>query len=133
MSLFDSSAIINLCGEKRISKLLEGWTLNLAFYELGNAVWRQVYIHKAITPEEANTLLDALTEVFMNLKKPEKENSLEILKIAAREGLTYYDAAYIQAAIENKLTLVTDYEQLLRVGEKFVETIKSSELSQQQL
>ena len=32
MSLFDSSAIINLCGEKRVSKLLEGWTLNLAFY-----------------------------------------------------------------------------------------------------
>ena len=38
MNLYDSSAIINLCGETKIDKLLEGWTLNLAFYELGNAV-----------------------------------------------------------------------------------------------
>ena len=36
--LFDSSAIINLCGTKRVERLLDGWTLNLAIYELGNAV-----------------------------------------------------------------------------------------------
>lgn len=128
MNLFDSSAIINLCGEKRIDKLFEGWTLNLAFYELGNAVWKQTYIHRAITPEEASKLLDTLTEVFINMKKPEKENGLETLKIAVREGLTYYDAAYIQAAVENKLTLVTDDEMLYRVAKKFVKTMKSNEL-----
>jgi predicted nucleic acid-binding protein len=129
MSLFDSSAIITLCGEKRINKLLEGWTLNLAFYELGNAVWKQVYIYKAIDTNEANIILDSLTEVFMKLKKPEKENSLEILKIAAKEGLTYYDAAYIQAAIENKLTLVTDDEKLYRASKKYVKTVTSDEFS----
>ncbi|MEM2240272.1 MAG: type II toxin-antitoxin system VapC family toxin [Candidatus Bathyarchaeia archaeon] len=128
MNLFDSSAIINLCGEKRIDKLFEGWTLNLAFYELGNAVWKQTYIHRTITPEEASKLLDTLTEVFINMKKPEKENGLETLKIAVREGLTYYDAAYIQAAVENKLTLVTDDEMLYRVAKKFVKTMKSNEL-----
>ncbi|MEM3679843.1 MAG: type II toxin-antitoxin system VapC family toxin [Candidatus Bathyarchaeia archaeon] len=128
MNLFDSSAIINLCGEKRIDKLFEGWTLNLAFYELGNAVWKQTYIHRTITPEEASKLLDTLTEVFINMKKPEKENGLETLKIAVREGLPYYDAAYIQAAVENKLTLVTDDEMLYRVAKKFVKTMKSNEL-----
>lgn len=128
MNLFDSSAIINLCGEKRIDKLFEGWTLNLAFYELGNAVWKQTYIHRTVTPEEAGKLLDALTEVFINMKKPEKENGLGTLKIAVREGLTYYDAAYIQAAVENKLTLVTDDEKLYRVAKKFVKTMKSNEL-----
>ncbi len=46
MSLFDASAIINLCGKKKLDKLLEGWTLNLAFYEIVNAVWKQVYIYK---------------------------------------------------------------------------------------
>lgn len=34
MSLFDASAIINLCREKKFDKLLQGWTLNLAFYEI---------------------------------------------------------------------------------------------------
>jgi len=41
MNLLDPSAIINLCGKKKIDKLLEGWTLNLAFYELGNAIWKK--------------------------------------------------------------------------------------------
>lgn len=130
MNLFDSSAIINLCGERRINQLLEGWTLNLAFYELGNAVWKQLYLYNAINTMEANTILDSLTEVFMKLKKPEKENSLEILKIAVKEGLTYYDAAYIQAAIENELTLVTDDEQLYRACKKYVKAVTSDELSQ---
>lgn len=29
--LFDSSAIIDLCGRRSADKLLEGWTLNLSF------------------------------------------------------------------------------------------------------
>lgn len=56
MNLFDSSAAVNLCREKKIDKLLEGWTLNLAFYELGNAVWKQANVHKTITTDEANTV-----------------------------------------------------------------------------
>lgn len=35
MNLFDASAIINLCGEKKLDKLLQGWTLNLALRKLG--------------------------------------------------------------------------------------------------
>jgi predicted nucleic acid-binding protein len=111
------------------NRLLEGWTLNLSFYELGNTVWKQLHIYKATNIEEASVILDALTEVFMKLKKPEKENSLETLKIAAKEGLTYYDAAYIQAAIENELTLVTDDTQLYRAGKKYVEILTSDELA----
>lgn len=108
---------------KENKQLIEGWTINLTFYELGNAVWKQVYAYKTNDENEANKLLDALTEVFMRLRKPEKENSLEILKIALKEGLTYYDAAYIQAAIENKLAQVTDDKQLLEVGKKYVKGV----------
>lgn len=129
MNIFDSSAIVNLCREKRINELLEGWTINLAFYEMGNAVWKQAYVYKTLSINEANIILDAFMEVFMKLKKPEKENSLEILKIAVKEGLTYYDAAYIQAAVENNLTLVTDDEQLYRTGKKYVKVATSDEIS----
>ena len=128
MKLFDSSAIINLCGEKEVDKLLEGWTLHLAFYELGNAVWKQAHIHKTITVNEANIVLDSLTAVFKKLKKPEMGDPLEILKIAIDEGLTYYDAAYIRAAVENALTLVTNDKQLYKIGKKYVETITTDEL-----
>lgn len=128
MNLFDSSAIINLCGEKKIDKLLGGWTLKLAFYELGNAVWKQVYIHKTITTDEANTVLDPLIEIFRKLKKPETEDALEILKIAVEESLTYYDASYIHAAIKNGLTLITNDKQLHKISKKYVKTITGEEL-----
>lgn len=128
MNLFDSSAIINLCAEKKIDTLLEGWTLNLAFYELGNAVWKQVHIHKTITSDEANTILSLLTEIFRKLKKPETEKALEILKIATKESVTYYDASYIQAAIENSLTLVTDDKQLHTMSSKYIKTVTSDKL-----
>jgi len=61
-------------------------------------------------------LLDPLLEIFSKLKKPEKENGLEALKIATEEGITFYDASYIQAAIQNNLTLITDDEQLYEKG-----------------
>lgn len=118
MKLFDSSAIINLCGERKIDKLRDGWMLHLAFYEIGNAVWKQVNIRKTITITEANIVLDALTEVMKILKKPKAEDAVAISKIATKENLTYYDAAYIQAAIQNSLTLVTDDEKLRKIGGK---------------
>ncbi len=45
-----------------------------------------------------------------------------------KEGLTYYDASYIQAAVDNGLTLVTDDEQLYKTDRKYVKTITSNEL-----
>jgi len=128
MNLLDPSAIINLCGEKKIDKLLEGWTLNLAFYELGNAVWKQVHIHKTITSDEANTILSLLTEIFKKLKKPETEEALEILKIAIKESLTYCEASYIHAAVQNSLTLVTDDKQLYTISSKYIKTVTSDKL-----
>jgi len=128
MNLFDSSAIINLCRENKIDELLEGWTLNLAFYELGNAIWKQVYIHKAITINEANKILDPITQIFRKMRKPKAEDASEILKIAVKEGITYYDASYIQAALQNSLTLVTDDEKLYKISKNYIETLKSDEL-----
>ena len=126
--IFDSSAIINLCGDRKTEKLLDGWTLNLAIYELGNAVWKQVNVHEKITFEEANLILDSLTEVFRRLRKPPAEKPLKTLEIAVKEGLTYYDASYISAAVENNLTLVTDDEKLYEAGKRYARTIKSNEL-----
>jgi len=128
MSLFDSSAIINLCGERKIDPLLEGKTLSLAFYEIGNAVWRQIHIHKVITREEGDIVLDSLMEVVRRMEKIEVERPLEILRIAVEENLTYYDASYLQAAIEKDLTLITDDKKLYVAGKKYIETLKSDEI-----
>ena len=45
-----------------------------------------------------------------------------------KEGLTYYDAAYLQAAMEKGMTLVTDDERLKKVGGKYVRAVTSDGL-----
>ena len=127
--LFDSSSIINLCSERKIERLLEGCTLNLAFYELGNAVWKQVHLHKALTQEEGSEALAALTEVYGQMRELQVEDASSILKIAVEEGLTYYDASYIHAAIKNDAVLVTDDKKLQTAASKYVETATSDELN----
>lgn len=127
--LFDSSSIINLCAKKQIERLLEGWTLSLAFYEVGNAVWKQVHLHRALTPEEGGRALDALVEVLKKMREIRVKDASAILNIAIREGLSYYDASYIHAAIKEDATLVTDDIKLHSVAEKYVETRTSRELN----
>lgn len=46
MMLFDSSAIINLCGQRKPDRLVEGYALNFALYEVGNAVWNRLVFTK---------------------------------------------------------------------------------------
>jgi len=127
--LFDSSSIINLCIERKIERLLEGWTLNLAFYGLGNAVWKQVNLQKTLTPEEGGEALNALIEVLKNMREIRVEDAFSILNMAVEEGLTYYDASYIHAAIKNGATLVTDDKKLHSIAKKYVKTITSEELN----
>ncbi|RLI03466.1 DNA-binding protein [Candidatus Bathyarchaeota archaeon] len=125
MNLFDSSAIINLCAERRLDPLLKGFTLSLAFYELGNAVWKQVSIHKVITINEANIILEALSNIYGKMRKMEIEDPQEILKIAVKENITFHDATYLYMAMKNGLTLVTDDEKLYITAKKYVKAIKS--------
>lgn len=127
--LFDSSSIINLCSERKIERLLEGCTLNLAFYELGNAVWKQVHLQKALTQKEGSQALTALTEVYRQMRELHVEDTSSILNIAVEEGLTYYDASYIHAATKNDAVLVTDDKSLQTAASKYVETATSEELN----
>jgi len=127
--LFDSSSIINLCTERKIERLLGGSTLNLAFYELGNAIWKQVHLHKALTREEGGEALAALTQVYGQMRELPVEDASSILTIAVEERLTYYDASYIHAAKKNEALLVTDDKKLHTAASKYVETTTSEELN----
>ena len=127
--LFDSSSIINLCAREKIEELLEGVTLSLAFYEIGNAIWKQVHLHKALTQEEGGRALDAIVELLKKMGEIRIEDASAVLSIAVGEELTYYDASYLHAAIKEDATLVTDDESLNHVAGKYVQTMTSGELS----
>jgi len=126
--LFDSSAMIALCGRKELDELLQGWTVDLSFYELGNTVWKQVHLYRTLKMEEASLALDALISVFRKMKRVTEVDALKVLEVAEKEGLTYYDAAYLQAAVEKGMTLVTDDARLKEVGGKYVKAVTSNGL-----
>jgi predicted nucleic acid-binding protein len=125
--LFDSSSIITLVERKKLDELLEGWTIDLAFYELGNAVWKQVHLYKTINTDDAKIVLDAFVSVFKKMRKVQEADPFNILRVATEEGLTYYDAAYLQAATVKHMTLVTDDSKLKKASTKYVKTATSHE------
>jgi predicted nucleic acid-binding protein len=126
--LFDSSAIINLSSEKKAEKLLKGATMSLAFYEVGNAIWKQVHLRGSLTKEEGSKALTALARLLKQMKEASVKYEAAALIIAVEEGLTYYDASYIQAAIDNASILVTDDAELLSKAKRYVETQASAEI-----
>ena len=53
MNLLDASAIFNLFQSNRFSVLLDGATIPLARYEIGNIIWKNYKIRNRISKEEA--------------------------------------------------------------------------------
>jgi len=125
--LFDASAIINICSRGGAEKL-QGYTSSLAVYEIGNAIWRQIYQRSKLSMEEGVKALDVLHEVLENLEKLEMIDPEEVLKMAVNEGLTFYDASHLYLAVKNNLTLVTDDEKLYRIAEKYIRVLKSRDI-----
>ena len=99
--LFDASAIFIGYKEGYEEFMKDQYTIDLAVYELGNAVWKECFIHRSITPEEAEELIDALSElldlmVVIHINRLNKA----IMRRALELGITYYDAAYVCVAEE---------------------------------
>lgn len=130
--LFDSNAIYKLIREtpeEALDKLMEGTTIYLAYYELGNALWRECLLLKRITIEEAEKSLSLMYAILARMKvsslNDEKGN--EILNTAHKFNLTFYDSSYLVEAKKNNKTLVTDDNKLPRAAENLgVETVSSN-------
>ncbi|MGA2198477.1 MAG: type II toxin-antitoxin system VapC family toxin [Nitrososphaerales archaeon] len=128
MILFDSSAILNLLHEGRGRALIGGCTLDLAGYELGSAIRRQVYVERALSVAEGVSALRVLEEMTASMARARASSLPAILESACREGLTFYDASYLTAAVEGGHRLVTDDERLLKVAARRLKASRSSEL-----
>ncbi len=130
--LFDASALLNLLiqkGSSALKLLNEQAILDLTVYEVGNSIWRLAYLERKISANQACSLLDSfllLTQymkilTITGIEKRVKEFSMD-------EGVTFYDAAYVVAAKNNGLALVTDDKSLAKVARKHARVIQSSDL-----
>jgi predicted nucleic acid-binding protein len=109
-------------------KLVGGSTIDLAWYEIGNAIWKQVRIQRSLTVKEARMLISTLGQIVDNLAKIKVSFPASALEIAVGHNITFYDASYVEAAIESSSTLVTDDGRLSEVGQKYVHTIETDDI-----
>jgi len=107
----------------------EGATIDLAFYEVLNAVWKEHFLLKKIDGESASTLVDVLHGVFDVLDVYSiKGFEGEVFNLALSERISVYDASYIHVVMKNGFPLVTDDAKLREKAKKHVETFTSKEV-----
>jgi predicted nucleic acid-binding protein len=135
--LFDASSIFTLVRELKGDApdiLLEGSTISLAFYEVGNALWRESYLLKRINPEKTEILLKtayAILEQMEIITLDRQTQARDILSKACDFNLTFYDSAYLAQAHQSNKTLVTDDRKLSKAAEKCsIKTLTSKEIAQ---
>jgi Predicted nucleic acid-binding protein, contains PIN domain len=129
--LFDSNIIYKLIREtpeKALEKLNEGTTIYLAYYELGNALWRECRLLKRLSVEEAEKSLELMYTMLLHMQIATVNNKgVEILATANEFNLTFYDSAYLVEAKQNNRVLVTDDAKLAKTAETLgVATISSN-------
>jgi predicted nucleic acid-binding protein len=132
--LFDSNAIYNIIRELpqgAVEKLVDNATIYLAHYELGNALWRECFLLKRISIQEAEISLDFMYSILecMQISSFCNESGIEILDTAYKFNLTFYDAAYLMETKKSNKTLVTDDKKLAKAAEQVsVKTLTSKAL-----
>ena len=121
--LVDASSLVKALKEAKLVPL-GGQALQwLTVYEVLNALWKEAHLLHRFSLEEASSLASVFTELIRNMVILEP-NGLEhdILRIAASNGLTVYDASYIALAKKHNLTLVTEDRKLSQAADGIIRT-----------
>ncbi|MEM1581418.1 MAG: type II toxin-antitoxin system VapC family toxin [Candidatus Bathyarchaeia archaeon] len=116
--LMDSSAIIltlKWLKEKSVEALNGQATLNLAYYEINNVIWKQC-VGGSIKLQEAISRAKEVAQILeiMSIEELRLAEELgEAMKCAIEQKLTFYDASYLQTAKSKNYVLVTEDKELL--------------------
>ncbi|BBG27916.1 type II toxin-antitoxin system VapC family toxin [Sulfuracidifex tepidarius] len=115
--VFDSSSIYVLLNRGEIGLLGGNYTSLLAKFELGNIVWKEVFLHKRISKEEGAILTSFVSKVLSNMNL-EDVDCKEVEEIAVDYGITFYDASYTWLTKTLNLPLVTEDVKLKKAIEE---------------
>ncbi len=88
--------------------------LDLTFYEIGNVLWKEFRRGRL---ENRKVVVEMFEEFFGEVSVRRMPEMSDILELAARENLTFYDASYLIAAKKYGIKLVTEDRDLLRFPE----------------
>ena len=130
--VFDSCSLLNLTralADGVIDVLKGNITVSLAYYEIGNVLWKECNLYKRVSVEEAVKTLRFMYSMLGLMKVIHIEDvsfSINIFFMANKLNITYYDAVYLNVAKELDKVLVTDDKRLREIAEKInVKTLSS--------
>ncbi len=129
--LFDASSIIaciELIGENAINMLKNQYTINLSYYEIGNFLWKQ-YLKSRCTLEKLKFYLNLFKNLLNKMYVLNIELMNEVLELAAKLKLTYYDAAYVYAAWKLNAMLITEDLELYEKAKSIVKVHRIDEIA----
>ncbi len=124
--LLDASSLMLLIKKADVKLTVEclqdSLILDLTFYEVGNAVWKESTLLKFLTPEEAKKIGSRSQTILAKIDqvKNDGEDFQKILEIAQNETLSFYDSSYVFFAKQRGLPLVTEDKKLEMKAKKHV-------------
>jgi predicted nucleic acid-binding protein len=137
--LFDANAIYQLIRDlpdDAPDKLMNDSTIPLAYYELGNALWRECFLLRRISREEAEKSLSFMYAILERMQIITLDNKAgsAVLETACKLNLTFYDSAYLTEAKTSDKILVTEDKKLAKAAENFgVKTFSIRELAENRI
>ena len=133
--LIDASSLMLLMKKAEIQIVLDylrtSSILDLTFYEVGNAIWKEACLTKFLTKEESEVLRNRVQIVLSKTDRITNESSSfqGVFNISESESLSFYDASYLFVSKEKGFVLVTEDKELKAKAKKHVEVQNVATLS----
>jgi predicted nucleic acid-binding protein len=135
--LFDASSVVELLigesgDEVPVEALFDEHTLDLTFYEAGNALWKLAVARDDLTDtslQDAMALLASLQREVV-VETVIGPGFADVSQAAQDEGLTFYDAAYLHVARRNSLELITEDSALQDAARQSVSVGRVADLGE---
>lgn len=135
--LFDASSVVELLigesgDEVPVEALFDEHTLDLTFYEAGNALWKLAVARDDL----ADTNLQDAMALLASLQREAVVETVigpgfaDVSQAAQDEGLTFYDAAYLHVAQRNSLELITEDSALQDAARQSVSVGRVADLGE---
>jgi len=127
--VFDSSSLLEAMKRNAVAVLAGNYTLDLARYELANALWKQHILLHRISEDDLNNLVRIAKDVMDVLEILSTGcHEEEVIKLSSKLKLTFYDASYVFHAISMGASLVTEDEQLINNAKTRVRALRLQEI-----
>ena len=98
-------------------------TVDTAYAECLNVIWKHTNLLKDLEPKEASSAIDDLTKLYDDLAIiPTRELKDQAMHIAISQNIAVYDALFIAAAQKINAALYTADKKLCAKADKLVKS-----------